>query len=77
MLKKILQTIEKNCESYPEWTDVLIEEKKGIRDSLSELRNANPELSKFLDDQKENDQGKRDRNELLKIWNGARNKFTL
>ena len=77
LLKKILSTIERNCEGYPEWTDVLIEEKKGIKDSLTELRNANPELSRFFEEQKENDQEKREKNELLKIWSGARNKFTL
>lgn len=56
---------------------MIAEEKNGISNSISELRSANPELSKFFDGQKENNQGKKDRQELLRIFNGARNKFTM
>lgn len=31
LLKKVLRRIESESEGYPEWTDVLIEEKRGLK----------------------------------------------
>lgn len=77
LLNKLLIRLDQESENYPEWTDVLIEEKMSLKEALDDLQKSNKDLLNILDNEKENRGEDKQKKELKKIWENARNKFTL
>lgn len=52
LLKKLLERIDHEAQHYPQWTDVLIEEKQGLKEAMEEIQKSNKDINSMFEDGK-------------------------